>query len=257
MKSATESNCIVNISNLSISFKTRSHFKWTFKDHFIEFAKSPIAYKQQREVEIAALKNISLQITHGQRVGIIGMNGSGKTTLCKAIAGLYPQNNHCIQVNGKIRAIFDPVAGIFPELTGKENIEILVALNYPEYNQKEFVERACEFSELGKRLDEPFKTYSRGMKARIGLSVAALKGADLLILDEVFEGADRFFSEKFSNRIQDLINQAGAVLFVSHSSQQILKTCNRAILIANGEVHFDGDPRDALKCYIEMGQIFN
>src|SRR5262249_15637671 len=152
-----------------------------------------------------------------------------------------------VTVRGRTRAIFDTSVGIFPELTGRENARILVQFMYPdEYRQHdEIIEESLEFSELGKFVDMPFKMYSNGMQARLCLSLVSAVAPDLLILDEVFDGADKFFRAKISGRVVRLIEDSGAVIFVSHSMDQLAKVCTRVIYLRENKLFFDGDPKQA------------
>ena len=108
---------------------------------------------------------------------------------------------------------------------------------------------AEEFSELGKYMDVPFKLYSKGMRARLFLSLISSRPSDLLILDEVFNGADHFFSEKITRRVKDLILKSGAVLFVSHSHELVNEVCNRVLVFDNRKIIFDGSPADGIEFY--------
>lgn len=199
-------------------------------------------------------KNISFDIYPGERVALVGVNGVGKTSLCRAIAGFYAPSSGQIERHGKIRALFDATTFVQAELTGRENAWLLASLLYPNEDVSPLVEEALEFSELGKFLDVPIRTYSKGMLARLGLSLSALKGSDLLILDEVFDGADQFFREKISARMQQVVRQSGAVIFISHSEEQIRRVCNRLLLLCDGAIVFDGSVEQGLQLFQGLRQ---
>jgi ABC-type polysaccharide/polyol phosphate transport system ATPase subunit len=157
-------------------------------------------------------------------------------------------------INGTVKGIFDTEVAILPELSGKENLELLTHFFYPEIGKKEraeIIKDTEEFCDLGKYINVPFKLYSKGMKARIFLSLISSKAVDLLILDEVFNGADYFFNEKITERIKNTIYNSGAVMFVSHSNELVLEVCNRVIVFKNKKIVFDGDPAEGVAYYKE------
>lgn len=209
-------------------------------------------FKRTERQKLHLLQDISLTVYEGERVGILGVNGTGKTTLCRHIAGLEGQESLC---NGKVVGIFNTVIGVMPELTGRENAEILTELLYgdmDEAEKREIVDSSLEFSELGKMADSPFKVYSKGMMARLFLSVVSSRPSEILILDEVFDGADIFFNKKITERIMKMIKKSGCVLFVSHDIPKLQEVCNRGIVINKGKIQFDGNIEDAIKYYEEF-----
>ena len=150
------------------------------------------------------------------------------------------------------------MVGIYPELTGRENANILIDFLYPDMKDRiAKLQEALDFSELGEFLETPFKYYSNGMQARLCLSVLTIEPTDLLILDEVFEGADQFFREKIATRVIKMIQDSGAVIFVSHSEDQLRRVCNRAVVINNGRVGFDGSLDEGFAYYQHHCTKFN
>ncbi|HVK61231.1 MAG TPA: ATP-binding cassette domain-containing protein [Bdellovibrionales bacterium] len=241
---------IAEINKMSLVFPLKFRQAATLRDVFVQAVMKPIdtLFKAPQYLEI--IRDLDLKIVRGDRVALIGVNGVGKTTLCRTIAGIYRPNRGSIKINGNVRAIFDTSVGIFPELTGRENAHILTNFLFPNLERREErVQEALEFTELGSFLDTPYKFYSNGMQTRLCLSVLTMEPTDLLILDEVFEGADQFFREKISNRVVDIIERSGAVIFVSHNESQLLRTCNRGIVIAGGKAVFDGSVEEALAIY--------
>jgi ABC-type polysaccharide/polyol phosphate transport system ATPase subunit len=153
----------------------------------------------------------------------------------------------------EVRAIFDTGTGIMPELTGRENAYLLARLFFPDVRDlKPLVEEAIEFSELGHFIDIPFRQYSKGMQSRIMLSLISSKPTDILILDEVFDGADVFFQKKLSTRMKSFIENAGATIFVSHSSDQIRQVCNTLMVLKNGKISFLGNVEEGLNHYMKQ-----
>jgi ABC-type polysaccharide/polyol phosphate transport system ATPase subunit len=253
MKSSSTSEnpeVLVKVSNVDLVFKTDMYRSQSLRDVFVSATTHPIDFLIKPRDRIHIIKDMSFEIRRGDRVGIIGVNGAGKTTICRCIARMYVPNRGKIDTFGKVRAIFEPGIGVIPELTGRENVELLSKLIYPgDPDRKAIVEEAMKFSELGQFLDIAYKYYSKGMQARLCLSLVSAKPCDVIILDEVFDGADIFFREKMARRVLNLIKESGAALFVSHSPEQVHEVCNRVLLIDHGKIIFDGPVKEGLEKY--------
>lgn len=254
MKSTSTSKTLLSVENLNLVFQTEFYRSLSWRDIFTKASRDPWGTFFGEKDRLHIAKNLSFSVKHGERVGIIGVNGSGKTTLCRCIAGMYRQTSGTIERKGSIRSIFDTSVGIQPELTGRENAQLLAEFMYPdEPDKRDIVEESLEFSELREFVDAPYRSYSKGMQARLCLSLISARPCDLLILDEVFDGADAFFSEKIAERVLDLIKRSGAVLFVSHSVGQIRKVCNRVFVMEAGVIVFDGDVEQGIEFYQGRG----
>ncbi len=242
--------------NVNFVFFAKTYKFVTVRDMIAELARDPMGTLLNESDRVHILNDLNFEINNGDRIGILGVNGAGKTTLCRCLAGLYKSRGTIETFGHKIRAVFDTSMGIQPELTGRENANLLLKFMYPEFYSEHanMLQEICDFSELKEFLDIPFKDYSNGMQARLCLSLISSKPADLLILDEVFDGADQFFRKKISIRVQDLIKHSGAVLFVSHSVDQILQICNRVWYLKDGQIIFDGPPEKGIQLYHELGQ---
>ncbi len=255
MQNQSTQQKLVEVKNLKLHFPLRVHRSSSFRDVFVQAVRHPVQTFTKVPQLLEILTDVNLTISKGDRIALIGVNGTGKTTLCRAIAGFYKPTGGTILQAGKIRAIFDTIVGIYPELTGRENANVLAEFLYPEMqNSVEKINQALEFSELGSFLDTPFKHYSNGMQARLCLSILTIEPTDLLILDEVFEGADQFFREKISERVVQLIENSGAVLFVSHNEDQLSRVCTRAVWLHHGKVEFDGDIQEGLRRYRSLAR---
>jgi ABC-type polysaccharide/polyol phosphate transport system ATPase subunit len=251
MNSTSTSKKILEVKNLSITYKTSLFHGRGIRDAFVELLTSPLKFLMRRPQNLELIRDVSFNLGPGERLALIGVNGSGKTSLCRAIAGMHGEQK-AVTINGEIRAIFDTNVVIQPELSGHENAKILVNLLYSHYTKEErksIISESLEFSELGDFQYSAFKYYSKGMKARLFLSIISAKPCDLLILDEVFNGADEFFNEKITKRIKSIITDSKSVIFISHSSELVKEICNRAIVINNSRIAFDGTPEDALAHY--------
>ncbi|MBI3554674.1 MAG: ABC transporter ATP-binding protein [Deltaproteobacteria bacterium] len=232
---------ILEVRDFNLVFRVDVHRSQSWRETFVNLASSPIKALIDTRDSHQVARNLNLNIYAGERVGILGINGAGKSSFCRCVAGMYAPTSGTIKVHGKVRAIFDTAVGIHPELTGRENADLLVEFLYPRANDKRaIVEEALEFSELGTFVDVPYRHYSKGMQARLCLSVISSRPSDLLILDEVFDGADASFSRKISGRVLDMIRKSGAVIFVSHSFDQLAMVANRLLVYDKGTIHYDG-----------------
>ena len=203
-----------------------------------------------------ALNDISLRIPKGQRLGIIGRNGAGKSTLLKLITGTLVPNGGSIQVDGQVQALMELGTGFHPELTGRQNIH--TTLSYQRISSAEISEVEEEiitFAEIGDFIDQPVKTYSSGMYARLGFSAATCTNPEILIIDEILGTGDAYFNGKCIARMKQKANEnKTTLLYVSHDMPSVLAMCDRAIWIERGEICFDGDPLDAVRAYYQKLQ---
>lgn len=247
-----DNSTILNVEQLDVCFHVDIHGSTALRDSFVSFIKSPLKKIFEPPKQLKVISGLNLKVKRGEKVGILGLNGAGKTTLCRAIAGMYQGTAGKITVNGTVRSVFDTTVGVIPELTGRENAELLCDLIYPHLSKAErtaVLADALEFSELGDFLDVAFLKYSKGMQVRLCLSIISARPCDLLILDEVFDGADAFFQKKISKRILNLIEESGAVLFVSHAPDQIRLACNRVAVLADRKIIFDGPVEEGIRFY--------
>lgn len=202
-----------------------------------------------------ALKHISFDIYPGESVGIIGKNGAGKSTLLKMITGVSYPNSGKIEVNGKVAALLELTAGFSPDMTGRENIYLkgyLLGLNDKEIAGIE--DNIVNFADLDEYLDQPVRTYSSGMKMRLGFAINININPDILVIDEALSVGDADFKKKCKNKINEMIKSGITVLFVSHSAESLKQICNRAIYLYGGEIIFDGDVEGGLEIYNEKNK---
>lgn len=202
--------------------------------------------------KFTALRDISLDVPHGHRVGIIGRNGAGKTTLLKLICGNFSPTSGQVEVNGTVQALMSVGLGFHPDYTGRQNIE--AALHYNGLTKEEYetaISGIIDFCELGEFLDQPFKTYSLGMQARLMFAAATAIQPDILIVDEVLGAGDAYFVAKSKRRVEALVNSGCTMLLVSHSMSQVLELCDEAIWVDKGEIRMKGESFLVVKAYEE------
>jgi lipopolysaccharide transport system ATP-binding protein len=209
----------------------------------------PVQYRT-----FSALDGIDLEIGHGDRVGIVGRNGAGKTTLLKLITGNFAPTSGEIEVGGQVQALMQTGLGFHGEFTGLENIRAAMVYNGLTGGELELaIDDVIDFCELGDFIHQPIKTYSLGMRARLQFAAATAIKPDIVIIDEVLGAGDAYFSAKSANRVERLAKSGCTLLLVSHSVQQILQFCERAIWLDDGRIRMDSTSREVISTYeVEM-----
>lgn len=208
-----------------------------------------IKYKEKR-----ANDNISFEIMQGESVAILGRNGAGKSTMLKMITEVVFPTTGNIIVNGRVSALLELTAGFDPEFTGRENIYLKARLMGLNEKQIKMVEDdIIEFSELDDYIDQPVRTYSSGMKARLGFAVNANVNPEILVIDEALSVGDVKFQEKCKNKIKEIIEKDNVtVLFVTHSVAAAQSFCERGILLKDGKLIFDGAINEVVEEYQKL-----
>lgn len=210
-------------------------------------------YIRKNDRKFTALKDVSVEIKQGEVVGIIGRNGSGKSTLLRVISGIYPPDTGEVHAAGDISLLAGLGTGFSGHQTGRENALLYGSiLGHNEDEMREKLDEIIDFSELGTFIDEPLRTYSAGMKARLGLAVASAIRPNILLIDEVLGVGDPNFKEKSKEKILSMVKGASTVVIVSHSFGLMTDICDRVILLHHGEVVNDGPPQESIKKYYEI-----
>jgi len=206
--------------------------------------------------DFLANNDITFSIKKGEVVGIIGKNGSGKSTLLKMITGVVTPSSGTIEVHGKITAMLELGAGFNPELTGMENLYMSGAISgFSKEEMEAKIADIVAFADIGEFIHQPLKTYSSGMKARLGFAFAINSEPEILIIDEALSVGDVAFQRKCYSRIEDTCKDEGTtVLFVSHSGGVIKQLCSRAIMLLGGQKVLDGTPKDVVNLYEKFGE---
>lgn len=197
-----------------------------------------------------ALNGVSIKIYPGESVGIVGDNGAGKSTLLKMITGVTFPDSGEVTVNGKVAALLELTAGFSMEMTGRENIYLKgYILGLEDDYIKEIEEKIIDFAELGDYIDQPVRTYSSGMKMRLGFAINVNIDPEILVVDEALAVGDANFKKKCKAKINEIIKSGTTVLFVSHSADSVKEICQRSIYLKKGTVIFDGPTEETLKVY--------
>jgi lipopolysaccharide transport system ATP-binding protein len=200
--------------------------------------------------EFWALNDISFQVHRGETLGIIGRNGSGKSTLLQILAGTLTQTSGEANINGRIAALLELGSGFDPEFSGRENVFLngqILGLTRKEIEAS--YDQIIEFADIGEFIDQPVKTYSSGMFVRLAFAVQAFSNPTLLIVDEALSVGDIFFQQKCFAFIRELQSKGTTIAFVSHDTNAVQNICDRAILLRNGRIEYDGLPEEAVSRY--------
>lgn len=208
--------------------------------------------RRRREEEHAfwALRDVTFDLDTGEMLGVVGRNGSGKSTLLLAIAGIIRPDEGTVSAFGRTSTLLALGAGFEPQLTGRDNVYLNGAyLGYTRADMERRFDDIVQFSELGAFVDAPIRTYSTGMRARLGFSIAAHLEPDILLLDEILGVGDIGFQEKSAERLRELMARAKAIVVVSHSVPFLKETATKVLWLERGRVEAFGGPAEVLTRY--------
>lgn len=206
--------------------------------------------RRRTERTVTALRDLSLSIKSGERVGLIGNNGAGKSSLLKVAAGIYPPKRGRVVTIGHICPLFEFVTGFEMEATGWENIRtraLLLGMSPKEIDAK--IESIAAFTKLGEFLDIPVRHYSTGMFVRLAFATSTAVDPQILLLDEVMAAGDQEFIKSARQRMNELMERASIVLFATHSLDWLPKFCDRTILLDRGQIVADGPTEEVVQFY--------
>ncbi len=212
--------------------------------------KNAAKIKEVQNTSYRALNNVSLDIKSQDRIGLLGRNGAGKSTLLRVMAKVYRPNSGSVLVNGKIASLFDVCLGMDAEATGYENIiNLAIMRGFSKKMASSIVADVEEFTELGKFLSAPVRTYSSGMSMKLAFAVATAVAPEIILIDEVIGVGDAHFMKKANARIMSMIDRTQIVVLTSHSTDIIRQFCNKTIVLDKGEVKFLGDTEAGIEFY--------
>ena len=227
----------IEVNDVSMKFNLSREKVDSLKDYIFKAIKGELQYN-----EFWALRDINFSVDKGDRVGILGLNGAGKSTLLKVISGVFKPTTGSVKKHGKMVPLLELGAGFEPQYTGTENIYLYGSmLGYTKDFIDSKYEEIVKFSELQKFMDVPVKNYSSGMKSRLGFSIATVVEPQILILDEVLSVGDAKFRKKSEKKIMSMFDSGVTVLFVSHSLEQVMRLCNKAMILEKGQLLAYGD----------------
>jgi ABC-type polysaccharide/polyol phosphate transport system ATPase subunit len=238
---------VIRLDQVSLSRRTQEEFSYDLKKTLLSFVEG----KYRKPARKLVLDHIDLSVTAGEKIGIIGANGSGKSTLLKLISGILQPTRGALRVRGHIAPLIELGAGFDTELTVMANIVLYGVLL--GFKRSEMLDRApsiLEFAELEDYASVPVKALSSGMTARLGFAIATDVQPDILILDEVLSVGDESFKQKCKQRMEQLWDNSATVLLVSHSMEEMVRSCDRAIWLDRGRVRFSGLAEETAAAYL-------
>jgi ABC-type polysaccharide/polyol phosphate transport system ATPase subunit len=239
----------INAENVGVWYKLHFEKKRTLRRDFISM------FQRNGAQKFWALRHLNLQVAPGEVVGVIGTNGAGKSTLLKVLAGILIPDEGRLTTYGRVSTLLQLGAGFEPELSGRENIYLnglVLGLTGAEIEGR--FEEIVDFAQLGRFIDAPLKTYSSGMQARLGFSVACSVDPHILLVDEILAVGDETFREKSYNRMLSFKEQGKTILLVSHNLEKIQSFCPRGIWLNQGSIACDGDTSFVVAEYLRYVQ---
>lgn len=235
----------IEIKNLCISYRG-------LKSYSIK--KSLLHFHRNKVDEFQAIRNVSFNVPKGNILGIVGKNGSGKSTMLNAIAGIFAPDSGTIDLKGNSVSLLSIGVGFQRELTGRENIILSgMLLGFSEKAVRERMEEIIEFSELGKFIDAPVRTYSSGMYSKLAFSITAILETDIMLIDEVLSVGDARFKKKSYNKMKQLLSDENrTVVMVSHDTKTLDGLCDEILWLHDGEIKMYGNTKEVLEKYEEF-----
>jgi ABC-type polysaccharide/polyol phosphate transport system ATPase subunit len=233
----------IRIDGVSRRFKVYPRQGRTLKDLVL-------ARGAMKPTEVWALRDVSFEVEPGHAIGLIGRNGSGKTTLLRLLSGIIKPTAGHVAVGGRVGSLLELGAGFHPDFTGRENVYLngsILGLRRADIRRS--LDEIVAFAELERFIDLPVRTYSSGMYMRLGFAIAAHLQSDVLLLDEVFAVGDESFQRKCFGKIFEFKQRGGTIVFVSHDASSVERLCERAVLLREGRLEFDGTTHDAIVRY--------
>ena len=207
-----------------------------------------VVQRKELSRDLTALNDVSFSLEQGDSIGLMGLNGSGKSTLLKLISGVMAPDDGQVLTRGRVAGLIEVGAGFHPELSGRENVYLNAAiLGMSEEETDAKFDSIVEFSEMGKFLDNEVRHYSSGMFMRLAFAVAIHTECDIFLMDEMLSVGDQPFKRKCMRKIMELKESGKTMVYVSHNPRQVLRVCNRGLVLEKGSLVFEGGAEDAVK----------
>ena len=248
-----DKECYIKMKDVNLYYPSSVYNAKTFKQEFFSLLK--LKHQKENLKDVHALKNFSLEIKEGERVGVIGFNGAGKSTLLRTLAGIYPIESGTLDISGDVRSMFELTLGFEMESTGRENIMyrgLMLGSSPKEVKERE--QEIIDFAELGEFIDYPIRSYSSGMLVRLAFAISTAVKGDILLVDEVLSAGDIIFQKKAKKRMINVMDSAKILVLVLHDMNTIQDVCNRTIFIRQGEIVADGKPSEVVQEYLNCIQ---
>jgi len=241
---------VVVLDDICVRYQVPDERIGSFKEYVIRALQNKV-----RTHEFLALNGIDMVINKGETFGIIGPNGAGKSTLLKVISKVLAPINGRVRIYGKVAPLLELGAGFHPELTGRENITLNgTLLGHSQREIRLRQDEILDFAQIGEFVDAPLRTFSSGMVARLGFAVATSWEPDILILDEILAVGDEAFRAKCLKRLKIYQARGMTTILVTHDMDQILSSCERAVLLDHGKIVTSGEATEVVPAYRELLQ---
>lgn len=238
---------VISVKNLHKSFRLPTERAGGLKQAIFNRLKGIKGYKEQK-----VLNNLSFDIRQNEFIGIVGRNGSGKSTLLKTLAKIYFPEKGTVKINGALVPFIELGVGFNPDLTGRENVYLNGALlGFSNKEMDSMYDEIVDFAELRPFMDQKLKNFSSGMQVRLAFSIAIRAKGDILLLDEVLAVGDAEFQKKCNDYFANIKGNQ-TVILVTHNMDNVIKYCTRAILIENGKIVLDSNPKEVADAYIKL-----
>jgi ABC-type polysaccharide/polyol phosphate transport system ATPase subunit len=236
----------IDARDLGVMYNLRLTKKATIKESLIRRVRRP------GDTSFWALRDVAFTVRQGESLGVIGPNGAGKSTLLQVLAGIITPSEGDVAVDGHISSLLTLDVGFDTELSGVDNIRLAGAFMGLDHRLvEEKLPAIVAYADLGEFIDAALKTYSSGMRARLGFAIATSVEPDILLLDEVLATGDAAFREKSKARVGELVREAKAIVLVTHDMNWVTEYCNRALLIEKGRVIIEGSPAEVVALHQE------
>lgn len=236
---------LISLDNINLDYYLYGASSRSLKVSLVKTLTGGKLKSADNTLKVQALKNISLELKDGDRLGLIGHNGAGKSTLLRVLGKIYHPTEGLLKIEGSTNCLFDVMVGLDPYLSGYENIKlrgIIHGLSSKEIEDKTPI--IADFTGLNNFLDLPINTYSSGMMLRLGFSIVTHFHSDILLIDEVVNVGDANFHEKAQKKMQEIVNETKIVVISTHDNSLIKKFCNKVLKLEKGEVTFYGNIED-------------
>lgn len=245
-KKPPDESIVIDVDDVSMMFNMSSEKVDNIKEYVIRMLKHQLMFR-----EFWALNSVGFRIHKGEKVGLIGLNGSGKSTMLKIVSGVLKPTKGKVSVVGSIAPMIELGAGFDMELSARENVFLNGAiLGFSRKQMEKYYDEIIDFAELNNFQDIAIKNYSSGMIARLGFAIATCHVPDILIIDEILSVGDFEFQKKCHKKMNELTQNGATVLFVSHSPDDIINMCDRAIWLDHGKMIADGEARFIVEKYL-------
>jgi len=241
----------INLENIGVEIPVFNAQSRSLKSKLFQIATGGQLIREDNgDVSVRAIQDVTLHISKGERVGLLGHNGAGKSTLLRVLSGVYIPTNGRATIDGEIASLIDISLGMDNESTGRENIYLRAALlGFSKKETSSIIDDVIEFSELGDFIDMPVRTYSSGMHLRLAFSVSTMVRPQILLMDEWLSVGDEKFKSKAEKRMRELVNATDIVVIASHSRKLIEDTCTRAVWLEHGRIKQDGQVSEVTSAY--------